>query len=126
MNVDDLAPLQVDDDRPVCPPFAPTPVVDAGDADRCRDASGGVTLQVSQDGVVAGRDSKARRQQLARTTAGGVAEQSQEFGDAAGSACHRRCSVGKAFHEGRPLALTIAAPPAAQTEFQRDLQALGR
>ena len=49
-----------------------------------------------------------------------MAEQLQEFDEAAGSAGHRRRGSGKTFHEGLSLALKIATSPPAETEDGRN------
>ena len=74
-HVDNLAPLQVDNDRAIAGPLSPVPIVDA-DNPHCRAlaAIGRVTLEVSQNGIVALWKSQARHQSLRWTPPSGVTD----------------------------------------------------
>src|SRR5579872_28994 len=66
-HIDNLAPLQVNDDGPVCAAFAPAPVVDACHRYRRHPtAAADLPLQMPKNGVIADPDARALHQSLSR------------------------------------------------------------
>src|SRR5580704_5723290 len=68
-HLDNLAPLQVDDDSPVSATLSPTPVVDARHPySRFRVETGDPPFQMPQNSVVADRHAKTLHQLFSRPT----------------------------------------------------------
>jgi len=90
-HVDDVATLQINDDRPIGETLAPAPVVNACDPNwQSAGARNDMTLEMPQNGIVACRDGQTRQQLLTGASARGMAKEPQELGDAAGSTRKRR------------------------------------
>lgn len=58
-QIDNLAPLQIDDDGPLCVTLSPTPVLDACDPYRRRRPADDLPLETPKNAVVADRYAKA-------------------------------------------------------------------
>ena len=85
-HVDNLAPLQIDNDRPVSAALSPAPVVDASHPYRRAFAAiGPMAFEIPQNGIVALWKTETRHQTLCRPPAGGVADQMSEFAHPTGS-----------------------------------------
>ncbi len=112
-HVDDLTPLQVDDQRSVATAFDPGPVVDAHHATCWWRAGAGrrLPLQMPQDGVVADRHAQPGHQAFRWPAAGGVAEQSNQLRHTVRPPCmacrYPRQPVG----ERLQFAQSVPAPP---------------
>jgi hypothetical protein len=126
-HVDDLAPFEVDHDRPVAQALLPGPVIDPDHPNvRCPVARAGVTLQTSQDRVIALWQSEVGHQAFRRTTACGMADKPGEIGHPAGPSGRRPSDLGKPVAEGLTLAALVLASPSRQTHPQRHWRPLSR
>src|ERR1700722_991710 len=84
-HIDNLAPLQVDDDSPVSATLSPTPVIDARHPySRFRVETGDLPFQMPQNSVVADRHAKTLHQPFSRPTTGAMAEKMNKLCDSLG------------------------------------------
>ena len=119
-HVDDLTPLQVDDQRSVATALDPAPVIDPCHLQEwLRTGAASLAFEMPQDGVVARRHPQPRHQTLCRPSAGGVAEQANQL-------CHpvRSPCVGSRYWRRQSgkrqlLTLRISALPPRHLDAER-------
>ena len=79
-HIDNLAPLQVDDDGPGSATLSPTPVIDARHSySRLRMETGDPPFQMPQNGIVTDRHAETFHQPFGRPTTSAVAEKMNKF-----------------------------------------------
>ena len=84
-HIDNLAPLQVDDDSPVSATLSPTPVIDARHSySRLRMETGDLPFQIPQNGIVADRHAETFHQPFGRPATSVVAEKMNKLSDSLG------------------------------------------
>jgi hypothetical protein len=84
-HIDNLAPLQVDDDSPVSATLSPTSIVDACNPySRLRMETGDLPFQMPQNGIVADRHAETFRQPFGRPATSVVAEKMNKLSDSLG------------------------------------------
>jgi hypothetical protein len=88
-QIDNLAPLQIDDDGPICVALSPTPVVDACHPYRRRPPAGDLPLQMPKNGVIADRHAKASHQPLSGPATRPMTKKMKKLGGSIGSATVR-------------------------------------
>src|SRR5271166_7159449 len=99
-HIDNLAPLQVNDNGPVSATLSPAPVVDACHSySRLGAETGDLTLQMPQNGVVADRHAKTLHQPFCRPTASAMAEKMNNFSDSLGPAVQTSPTAHPHLHE---------------------------
>jgi len=117
-DIDNRTALQVDDHRAVAPGSPPAPVIYADDPDRgVATHERGIPLQLPQDRVVADSHAESTHQALARTTAGTVAEQTDNLRDPPCPARIRGSNRRQLVGERLSLTVLVCAPPAAQPKL---------
>ncbi len=114
-----LAPLKIDHDRPVGAAFAPAPVVHAHHADgRPRRLLVHAALQRPQEGVLALGCPEARHQTSARPAAGRVGKHTSQVDNTTRPAAVRRHDLRQAIGERLLRTLGIEASPSCHFEHQ--------
>ena len=124
-QVDRAVALQVDDERAVASPAAPSPVIDAHHA-RCRGHRHRSGLDQAQQRVAADRHGKPRRQPGAGLAPGAERDAALGLGEAGGAPRLRRRHRGQALGEDTARAPGSGAPEAPDLEFEPADTALPR
>jgi hypothetical protein len=126
-HIDNLAPLQIDNNGPVSPALSPTPVVDACHPySRLRTETGDLALQVPQDGVVADRHSETLHQPLSRPPARAVADKMNKFSDSLGPTSVRTNNLRQLIRKCTTLTLAVQTSPTARLHLHHHGGALRR
>jgi hypothetical protein len=111
-HVDDLSSLQVHDQRSVATPLDPAPVINPSHSkDWSCAGTGSLAFEVPQYGIIARRHAQPHHEALCRPSAGGVAEQPNQFCHTGGSSCMGRRYPRRQLRKRPLLALWIAALP---------------
>jgi hypothetical protein len=126
-HIDNLTPLQVDDNGPVSATFAPAPVVDAYHPySRVRLETGDLPLQMPQNGVVADWHAKALHQPFTRPTASPVTEKMNKFSGPMGPTSVRTNYFWQLIRERLAFALPVETSPTAHLDLHHHGRALHR
>jgi hypothetical protein len=111
-HVEDLAPFEVDHDRPVTKPLLPSPVINPDHPHRrCFVACTDMALETAQNRVIALWQSQACHRALRRTAARDMAEKPGQIGHPAGPSGIRAGDIGKAIAERPTFAALVLASP---------------
>src|ERR1700677_1945140 len=126
-HIDNLAPLQVDNNGPVSPALSPTPVVDTCHPySRLRTETGDLALQVPQDGVVADRHAETLHQPLSRPPARAVADKMNKFSDSLRPTSVRTNNLKQLIRKCPTLTLAVQTSPTARLHLHHHGGALRR
>jgi hypothetical protein len=125
-QIDNLAPLQIDDDGPICAALSPTPVVDTCHPYRRRPPAGDLPLQMPKNGVVADRHAKAFHQPLARPATRPMTKKMKKLGGSVGSATVRTNNPRQPIRKCQTWAFPVQTSPAARLYSHRHGGALCR
>ena len=126
-HIDNLAPLQVNDNGPVSATLSPAPVVDACHSySRLGAETGDLTLQMPQNGIVADRHAKTLHQPFSRPTASAMAEKMNKFSDSLGPTGVRTNSFRQLIRKRPTLTLAVQTSPTAHPHLHDDDGALHR
>ena len=126
-HIDNLAPLQVDNNGPVSATLSPAPVVDACHPySRLRTETGDLALQVPQDGVVADWHSETLHQPLSRPAARAVANKVNKFSDSLGPTSVRTNNLRQLIRKRPTLTLSVQTSPTARLHLHHHGGALRR
>jgi hypothetical protein len=113
-HVDDLAPLEVNDNSPVSATLSPAPIVDACHPyKRPRAETGDLPFQMPQNGVVADWHAETFHQPFSRPAASAVAEKMNKFSDSLGPPSVRTNNFRQLIRKCLTLALPVQTSPTA-------------
>src|SRR6202030_3681295 len=108
-HVDDLAPLEVNDDSPVSATLSPAPIVDACHPyRRPRAETGDLPFQMPQNGVVADWHAETFHQPFSRPATSAVAEKMNKFSDSLGPPSVRTNNFRQLIRKCLTLALPVS------------------
>jgi hypothetical protein len=126
-HIDNLAPLQVDDDSPVSATLSPTPVVDARHPySRFRVETGDLPFQMPKNSVVADRHAKTLHQLFSRPTTRAMAEKMNKLCDSLGATSVRTNNIRQLIRECPTFTLTVQTSPTAHLHLHHHGGALHR
>ena len=126
-HIDNLAPLQVDNNGPVSATLSPAPVVDACHPySRLRTETGDLALQMPEDGVVADRHAETLHQPLSRPPARAVADKMNKFSDSLGPTSVRTNNLRQLIRKCPTLTLAVPTSPTARLHLHHHGGALRR
>jgi hypothetical protein len=124
-NIDDLAPLEVNDYGSVSATLSPAPIVDACHPyRRLRAETRDLPLQMPQNGVVAGRHAKTLHQSFSRSAPRSVSEKMNKFSDSLGSTSVRTDNFRQLIRKCLTLALPVQTSPTAHLHLHQHGDAL--
>jgi hypothetical protein len=113
-HVDDLAPLEVNDNSPVSATLSPAPIVDACHPyRRPRAETGDLPFQMPQNGVVADWHAETFHQPFSRPATSAVAEKMNKFSDSLGPPSVRTNNFRQLIRKCLTLALPVQTSPTA-------------
>jgi hypothetical protein len=124
-EIDDIAPLQVDDDRAVATSFAPRPVVDANDPERWHRRIVAL-LDAPEERIGAGRHGEPMGKARASLAAQGKADRMMSLAKPEGCTSARFGEPGEVLSEDPSRALRFEAPETSDLNLQSDGQAEAR
>src|SRR5580658_1116106 len=126
-HIDNLAPLQVDDDGTVSATLSPTPVIDARHSySRLRMETDDLPFQMPQNGVVADWHAKTFHQSFGRPTTSAVAEKMNKFCDPLGPTSARTNNLRQLIRKRPTLTLSVQTSPTAHSHLHHHGGALHR
>src|SRR5271157_1517721 len=124
-HIDNLAPLQVNDNGPVSATLSPAPIVDACHSySRLGAETGDLTFQMPQNGVVADRHAKTLHQPFSRPTACAMAEKMNKFSDSLSPAGVRTNNFWQLIRKCPTLTFAVRTSPTAHPHLHDDDGAL--
>jgi hypothetical protein len=126
-DIDNLAPLQVDDDGPVSATLSPTPVIDARHSySRLRMETDDLPFQMPQNGIVADRHAETFHQPFGRPATSAVAEKMNKLSDSLGPTSARTNNLRQLIRKRPTLTLSVQTSPTTHPHLHHHGGALHR